>query len=102
MVSAEEEKPQIEWLGQAGFRIKSTHEGVTRVIYIDTWLGCPKTPDTLKDESGKVVTPTDADLVLVTHGHFDHASSAVEIAQASTKEGGCKIGCIYELGQIFN
>lgn len=48
------------------------------------------------------MTPTDADLILVTHGHFDHASSAADIAKASIVEGGCKIGCVFELGQFYN
>lgn len=47
--------PKIEWLGHASFRIQ-TSKGV---IYIDPWktAGAPK-----------------ADLILVTHTHFDHLS----------------------------
>ena len=42
--------------------------------------------------------PDDADLVLVSHGHFDHAGSAPDIIKASKKEG-AKVVCNYE---IFN
>ena len=44
----------IHWLGHASFRID---DGVT--TYIDPW---------------KVKEPIPADIVLVTHGHFDHLS----------------------------
>ena len=76
---------KIRWLGHAGFRISfsdpKSHE--ERVVYIDPWLENPLLPDDLK---GKPVM-TDADLVLVTHGHFDHATSAPHIVKASVKPG---------------
>ena len=68
----ESAKPQIQWLGHAGFKIKLTHGGDEKVIYIDTWLENPFLPGELKDNEGKVVTPDDADLIWVTHGHLDH------------------------------
>ncbi|MCL5959144.1 MAG: MBL fold metallo-hydrolase [Chloroflexi bacterium] len=45
----------IEWLGHASFRIK----GQGKVIYIDPWQISKAEP---------------ADLILVTHEHFDHCS----------------------------
>jgi L-ascorbate metabolism protein UlaG (beta-lactamase superfamily) len=45
----------IEWLGHAGFRIK-TRAGI---VYIDPY---------------RVEEATDADLILITHDHFDHFS----------------------------
>lgn len=65
---------KVLWLGQAAFRI-TTVEG--KVIVIDPWLKTnPKTPAAYKklDALGKV------DLVLVTHGHYDHMADAAEIA----------------------
>jgi len=37
-------------------------------------------PEDYKDK-----VPDDADLVLVTHGHFDHAGSAADIVKGSKK-----------------
>jgi len=45
---------EIEWLGHAGFLIHSD-----RVIYIDPY---------------KINTDEKADLILITHGHYDHCS----------------------------
>ena len=66
-------KPQILWLGHAGFKIKLNHGGEEKVIYIDVWLDNPYWPAELKDSEGKNVTPDDADVILITHGHFDHS-----------------------------
>ena len=68
-------KTEVLWLGQATFRIR-TPGG--KVIVIDPWLQTnPKTPTEYKklDALGKV------DLILVTHGHFDHFGDAVELAK---------------------
>lgn len=68
-------KVQVLWLGQAAFKI-TTPGG--KVIVIDPWLTSnPKTPEAYKklDALGKV------DLVLVTHGHFDHVADAPELAK---------------------
>ena len=72
---------KIRWLGHAGFRISfQDTENIERVIYIDAWLENPKIPEDFKK------VPEDADFVLVTHGHFDHASSAPAILKASKKD----------------
>ena len=70
-----EDKIKVQWLGQAAFKI-TTISG--KVIVIDPWLRTnPKTPEAFRDPAklGKV------DLVLVTHGHFDHIADAPEIAR---------------------
>ena len=63
-------KIEVQWLGQAAFKI-TTVSG--KVIVIDPWLTSnPRTPAQYKDLKalGRV------DLVLVTHGHFDHVADA--------------------------
>ena len=69
------DKVKVQWLGQAAFKI-TTLEG--KVIVIDPWLVTnPKTPPEFKklEALGKV------DLVLVTHGHFDHMADAADLAK---------------------
>jgi len=63
---------RITWLGHATFLI-DTAAGKT--ILIDPWvMGNPKTPERLK-QFEKI------DLMLCTHGHFDHIGDAVELAK---------------------
>src|SRR4051795_1559545 len=45
----------IEWLGHAGFRIKTR----SAVVYVDPW---------------RAAGAQDADVILITHDHFDHFS----------------------------
>jgi L-ascorbate metabolism protein UlaG (beta-lactamase superfamily) len=65
---------QITWLGHATFKITSPQG---KVILIDPWTqknpACPA-------EWKKI---DKVDLMLVTHGHFDHIGDAVEIAKAT-------------------
>ena len=68
-------KTEVLWLGQAAFRI-TTPGG--KVIVTDPWLRQnPLTPPEYKnlEALGKV------DLLLVTHGHFDHFADAPALAQ---------------------
>ncbi len=68
-------KVQVQWLGQAAFKL-TTLGG--KVIVIDPWLTTnPKTPEAYKklEALGKV------DLILVTHGHFDHMADAPALAR---------------------
>lgn len=63
---------KLTWLGHATFRVE-TPGGKT--IYIDPWvMGNPMCP-----EADKNVRK--ADVMLCTHGHFDHIGDAVEIAK---------------------
>lgn len=73
--AAQAGKTEVLWLGQASVRI-TTPGG--KVIVIDPWLRTnPKTPAGFKqlEALGKV------DLVLVTHGHFDHIADAPDLAR---------------------
>jgi L-ascorbate metabolism protein UlaG (beta-lactamase superfamily) len=68
-------KAELLWLGQSAFRL-TTPSG--KVIVIDPWLRTnPATPVEYKnlEKLGHV------DLILVTHGHFDHIADAPALAQ---------------------
>jgi len=72
---AQSGKTEVLWLGQAAFKI-TTPKG--KVIVIDPYLTKnPKTPEKYKDLSalGHV------DLILVTHGHFDHTADLPALAK---------------------
>ena len=61
----------LTWLGHATFKI--TYED--RVIVIDPWVAQnPATPSECK-------TFTAIDLMLITHGHFDHIADAVDLGK---------------------
>lgn len=63
---------KLTWLGHATFRIE-TPGGKT--VLVDPWvMGNPKCPDNEKQVK-KV------DVMVCTHGHFDHIGDAVEIAR---------------------
>jgi len=75
---------KLTWLGHATFRIV-TPKGTT--IIIDPWvMGNPMCP-----ENEKKVTKVD--VLLCTHGHFDHIGDAVAIA----KQHNPKVVGIFEL-----
>jgi L-ascorbate metabolism protein UlaG (beta-lactamase superfamily) len=63
---------RLTWLGHATFRIE-TKDGVT--AYVDPWIEnnpmCPESEKQVKK----------ADLLICTHGHFDHIADAVHIAR---------------------
>tara|TARA_R110002124_G_scaffold195520_1_gene362572 strand:+ start:8227 stop:8937 length:711 start_codon:yes stop_codon:yes gene_type:complete len=72
------------WLGHSAFKFISQNGSI---IYVDPFLkDNPSTPDDLK----KV---TEADYILLTHGHEDHVGDTLEIA----KNTGCKVVGIVEL-----
>lgn len=59
----------LTWLGHASFKLKAGD----RIIYIDPWKVkkdevVPQKPSLL------IATPDPADLILITHSHFDHLS----------------------------
>ena len=73
--AAETGKVQVQWLGQSAFKFTSVKG---KVIVIDPFLTAnPKTPEHYKklENLGKV------DLILVTHGHYDHYLDAPALAR---------------------
>jgi len=72
---AQTAKVEVQWLGQSTTKI-TTLTG--KVIVIDPWMTTnPKTPPGFKnlDALGKV------DVILATHGHFDHTTDVKELAE---------------------
>ncbi len=82
-------KTQVTWLGHAAFQIE-TPSG--KSILIDPWVQNPTNPNG-KDDVGSVK----ADLILITHGHFDHVGDANEIA-TRTK---AKLVTTFDLGNAL-
>lgn len=80
---------KITWLGHSSFRIEIAEQ----VLLVDPWLaGNPVLP---KDQHDAAIAG--ATHILLTHGHGDHASSALAIAKAA----GVPIACIHELATIW-
>ena len=68
-------KVEVTWLGQAAFRIVTP---TGKVIVTDPWLRTnPLTPPEFKklEAFGRI------DVLLLTHGHFDHMADAPALAQ---------------------
>ncbi len=61
---------EITWLGHSTFQVRLAGG---EVILIDPWLDNPKYPQGHQIDR--------VDLLLITHGHFDHVGNAVEVAQ---------------------
>lgn len=77
-------KLQGYWLGHSAFKFISPSGSI---IYVDPFLkDNPSTPDDFKEVS-------DADFILLTHGHEDHVGDTLEIANNT----GCKVVGIVEL-----
>lgn len=66
-------KTKVKWFGHSAFEI-DLPSGKT--ILIDPWITNPSNP-TGKDD----VKTVKADLILITHGHFDHVGDAVDLAK---------------------
>jgi L-ascorbate metabolism protein UlaG (beta-lactamase superfamily) len=78
----------IKWLGHSTFVLQSP--GGKRVI-LDPWVSTnPSCP-----EDARKVGPLD--LMLVTHGHFDHTADVVSIARAT----GAQVVAPFELSVFF-
>ena len=76
---------KITWLGHATFRV-ITPKGTT--LLIDPWvMGNPACPQGEKQVKR-------VDIMLCTHGHFDHIGDAVAIARQHSP----KVVCIPEMG----
>ncbi|MBN1614475.1 MAG: metal-dependent hydrolase [Deltaproteobacteria bacterium] len=79
---------KVKWLGHAGFQITSA---TGKVVLIDPWFsGNPLAPCGADDIKK-------ADLLLVTHDHFDHSGDA---AQITVKTGATLVGMPETVGRL--
>ncbi|MFI5282062.1 MAG: metal-dependent hydrolase [Candidatus Dormibacterales bacterium] len=73
------------WVGHGTWKARSAKG---KQIIIDPWvMGNPVAPESLKKVDS-------CDLMLITHGHFDHVADALEIAKATKPT----IVCNFEVG----
>ena len=77
---------RITWLGHASFKVE-TADG--KIVFFDPWLkgDNPSCPIGLEDIEK-------ADIVCVTHGHFDHIGSSFPLV----KKTGAKLVCSPDIG----
>lgn len=81
---------ELTWYGHATFRIK-TPGG--KVLLIDPWIGNPSNRRAKED----LAALKQVDLILITHGHFDHLGDAVEIARKTD----ARIVTTFDLGNAL-
>lgn len=65
----------ITWLGHSGFRLVPDRGGP--VTLVDPWLENPRCPPDAR------ALVDDAEVIVVTHGHFDHFDSVAGLARSS-------------------
>lgn len=82
-------KTELTWYGHAAFGIK-TPGGKT--ILVDPWITNPSNPNGKTD-----VGAIGGDLILVTHGHFDHVGDAATIAKRTKG----KLVATFDLGNAI-
>ncbi len=71
---------EMTWLGHSTFRFRTSDD---TVVLVDPWLrDNPSCPDAEKQ-------PDRVDVMLLSHGHFDHISDAVEIGRRLEPETYC-------------
>jgi L-ascorbate metabolism protein UlaG (beta-lactamase superfamily) len=75
---------RFTWIGHGTWKVRTANG---KDMLIDAWLNNPVAPDHLK-------TVDRLDIMVLTHGHFDHVADAVEIAKAT----GCKVLAPFEVG----
>jgi len=87
---AEPHKAELTWYGQSAFKLV-TPEG--HVVLFDPWF-----TNSMNKEGKATADALDhVDLILVSHGHFDHVGQAAEISRRT----GAKLVANLDLGQAL-
>jgi L-ascorbate metabolism protein UlaG (beta-lactamase superfamily) len=81
---------KLTWYGQSAFKIVTP---AGKVLYMDPWLTNPAN----KNGKEQLAAIDKADLILVTHGHFDHVGNSAEIARKT----GAKLVATFDLGKAM-
>ncbi|MBV8886225.1 MAG: metal-dependent hydrolase [Chroococcidiopsidaceae cyanobacterium CP_BM_RX_35] len=81
---------QLTWYGHSAFKL-ITPAG--HIVLIDPWIANPVNKNGAED----VAKISKADLILVSHGHFDHVGQASEIA----KKTRARLVATYDLGRAL-
>ena len=77
---------QLTWYGHSAFRLVTPG---SNVVFIDPWLKNP-----MLKEGEEVLNKIErADVICLTHGHFDHVGDAVEIAKKTKAKLCCTFDC---------
>ena len=90
MAGAEGAPTQLTWYGHAAFKL-TTPTG--KIILIDPWILNPSNKNGHED----LKRLDKADLILVTHGHFDHVGDAVELGKRTR----AKLVTTFDLGNAM-
>jgi L-ascorbate metabolism protein UlaG (beta-lactamase superfamily) len=81
---------KLTWYGHAAFKIETP---AGHVILVDPWITNPSNP-TGKDDLAAL---TKVDLILISHGHFDHVGDSTDIAKRTK----AKLVATFDLGNAL-
>src|SRR5947208_1883147 len=83
-------RARLTYYGHSAFKLVTPGD---KVVFIDPWLQNPRL------ENGKqLLAEVDrADVICITHGHFDHVGDAVEIAKKTNAKLMCTFDCAVAL-----
>jgi L-ascorbate metabolism protein UlaG (beta-lactamase superfamily) len=83
-------KTELTWYGHSAFKLV-TPSG--KVLLLDPWITNPANKHGKED----LAAITKADLILITHGHFDHVGDSAAIARRT----GAKLVSTFDLGRAL-